>query len=128
LPLLNRGEYVVTEQFVRLFVHASRAPKVQLGRGRLSISIESRLLRSRPQAAAGKVLAGPPGEGEEFTMAIATTNPATGEVVKTFEPLTGAQIEQKLQLAVSAFRSHRRTSFAERASKMLRVAEQGKVA
>src|ERR1039457_5657283 len=56
-------------------------------------------------------------------MAIATTNPATGEVVKSFEPLTGAQIEQKLQLAASAFRSHRQTSFAERASKMMRAAE-----
>jgi succinate-semialdehyde dehydrogenase / glutarate-semialdehyde dehydrogenase len=56
-------------------------------------------------------------------MAIATTNPATGEVLKTFEPLTAAQIEQKLQLAASAFRDHRRTSFAERATKMMRVAE-----
>jgi succinate-semialdehyde dehydrogenase / glutarate-semialdehyde dehydrogenase len=56
-------------------------------------------------------------------MAIATTNPATGEVVKTFEPLTGAQIEQKLQLAASAFRTHRQTTFADRASKMIRAAE-----
>jgi succinate-semialdehyde dehydrogenase/glutarate-semialdehyde dehydrogenase len=56
-------------------------------------------------------------------MAIATTNPATGEVVKSFEPLSGAQIEQKLQLAASAFRSHRQTTFAERASKMMRAAE-----
>ncbi len=56
-------------------------------------------------------------------MAIATINPATGEVVKTFEPLTDAQIEQKLQLAASAFRTHRKTSFADRASKMLRAAE-----
>ena len=56
-------------------------------------------------------------------MAIATTNPATGEVVKSFEPLTGAQIEQKLQLAAAAFRSHRQTSFAERAGKMMRAAE-----
>jgi len=56
-------------------------------------------------------------------MAIATTNPATGEVVKSFEPLTGAQIEQKLQLAASAFRSHRQTSFADRATKMMRAAE-----
>ena len=56
-------------------------------------------------------------------MAIATTNPATGEVLKTFEPLTGAQIEQKLQLAASAFRIHRKTSFADRASKMMRAAE-----
>jgi succinate-semialdehyde dehydrogenase / glutarate-semialdehyde dehydrogenase len=56
-------------------------------------------------------------------MAIATTNPATGEVLKTFEPLTTAQIEQKLQLASSAFREHRRTSFTERAAKMMRAAE-----
>jgi len=56
-------------------------------------------------------------------MAIATTNPATGEVLKTFEPFTAAQIEQKLQLAASAFREHRRTSFADRATKMMRVAE-----
>ena len=56
-------------------------------------------------------------------MAIATINPATGEVLKTFEPLTAAQIEQKLQLAASAFRVHRRTSFADRASRMMRAAE-----
>src|SRR5580692_8685375 len=56
-------------------------------------------------------------------MAIATTNPTTGEVVKSFEPLTSAQIEQKLQLAASAFRSHRRTSFADRATRMMRAAE-----
>jgi succinate-semialdehyde dehydrogenase / glutarate-semialdehyde dehydrogenase len=56
-------------------------------------------------------------------MNIASVNPTTGEVVKSFEPLTDAQIEQKLQLAVSAFRGHRKTSFAERAKKMVRAAE-----
>src|ERR1700691_1060249 len=56
-------------------------------------------------------------------MAIATVNPATGEVLKTFEPLTAAQIEEKLQRAASAFAQHRRTSFADRASKMMRAAE-----
>src|ERR1700716_4026999 len=56
-------------------------------------------------------------------MAIATTNPSTGELVKSFEPLTTAQIEEKLQLAVTAFRKHRKTSFADRAKKMLRAAE-----
>jgi succinate-semialdehyde dehydrogenase/glutarate-semialdehyde dehydrogenase len=56
-------------------------------------------------------------------MAIATTNPATGEVVKRFEPLDEAQVEQKLQLAASAFRKHRQTTFADRASKMTRAAE-----
>jgi succinate-semialdehyde dehydrogenase / glutarate-semialdehyde dehydrogenase len=56
-------------------------------------------------------------------MAIATTNPATGEVLKTFEPLTDAQIESKIQLAAATFRAHRRTPFSERAAKMMRVAE-----
>lgn len=56
-------------------------------------------------------------------MAIATINPATGELVKSFEALSAAQIEQKLQLAISAFQAHRRTSFAERSAKMMRVAE-----
>jgi succinate-semialdehyde dehydrogenase/glutarate-semialdehyde dehydrogenase len=56
-------------------------------------------------------------------MPIATTNPATGELVKSFEPLTASQIEQKLQLAATAFQIHRQTSFADRASKMMRAAE-----
>ena len=56
-------------------------------------------------------------------MAIASTNPATGEVLKTFEPLTPAQIEAKIQLAATAFQKHRRTSFAERAACMLRAAD-----
>jgi succinate-semialdehyde dehydrogenase/glutarate-semialdehyde dehydrogenase len=56
-------------------------------------------------------------------MAIATINPATGELIKSFEPLSAAQIEQKMQLAASAFQTHRRTSFADRAAKMMRAAE-----
>ena len=56
-------------------------------------------------------------------MAIATTNPATGELVKSFEPLSPAQIEDKIQLAASAFQTYRRTSFAERAKMMFRAAE-----
>jgi len=56
-------------------------------------------------------------------MAIASTNPATGEVLKTFEPLTPAEIEFKIQLAASAFQLHRKSSFAERAEKMVRAAE-----
>jgi succinate-semialdehyde dehydrogenase/glutarate-semialdehyde dehydrogenase len=56
-------------------------------------------------------------------MAIATTNPATGELLKSFEPLSPAQIEHKIQLAASAFQTHRRTSFADRAKMMLRAAE-----
>ena len=56
-------------------------------------------------------------------MAIATTNPATGEVLKSFEPLSAAQIEHKLQLAAAAFQTHRRTSFADRAKMMIHAAE-----
>ena len=56
-------------------------------------------------------------------MAIATINPATGEVVKTFPELTDAEIEQKLQRAVSAFGKHRRTTFAERAAGMRKAAD-----
>jgi succinate-semialdehyde dehydrogenase/glutarate-semialdehyde dehydrogenase len=56
-------------------------------------------------------------------MAIATINPATGEVVQTFQPLTAEQIESKLQLAVSAFRAERKTPFAERAKRMMKAAE-----
>jgi succinate-semialdehyde dehydrogenase/glutarate-semialdehyde dehydrogenase len=56
-------------------------------------------------------------------MAIATINPATGEVIETFQPLTADQIEEKLQLAVSAFRAERKTPFAERAKRMLKAAQ-----
>jgi succinate-semialdehyde dehydrogenase / glutarate-semialdehyde dehydrogenase len=56
-------------------------------------------------------------------MAIATINPANGEVIETFQPLTTAEIEAKLQLAVSAFREERHTSFAERAKRMRKAAE-----
>ena len=56
-------------------------------------------------------------------MAIASINPATGETLKTFEPHSSAEIEQKLRLAAETFQSHRRTSFEERAEKIGRVAE-----
>jgi succinate-semialdehyde dehydrogenase / glutarate-semialdehyde dehydrogenase len=56
-------------------------------------------------------------------MPIATTNPATGEVLKTFEPLSASQIEQKLQRAVATFHAERQTPFAERARRMLKAAE-----
>ena len=62
-------------------------------------------------------------ERKSLHMAIATTNPATGEVLKTFEPLSDSEIEAKLALAATAFQKHRRTSFADRAAKMMRAAE-----
>jgi len=46
---------------------------------------------------------------------IASINPATGATVRTFEPLTESQIEDRLQRAATAYQSYRRTSFADRA-------------
>src|SRR6204780_2678599 len=54
----------------------------------------------------------PISDSEERVMSIATTNPATGEVLKSFDPISDAQLEQKLQRAVEAFNSFRKTTFA----------------
>jgi succinate-semialdehyde dehydrogenase/glutarate-semialdehyde dehydrogenase len=56
-------------------------------------------------------------------MSIASTNPATGAVLKTFEPISDAQLEEKLQRAVQAFGVFRTTSFASRAAWMVKAAE-----
>jgi len=56
-------------------------------------------------------------------MAIATINPATGETLRSFKPLSETQIEEKLQRAIDAFRSYRRMPFAQRAQLMQRAAE-----
>ncbi|HEX9917606.1 MAG TPA: NAD-dependent succinate-semialdehyde dehydrogenase [Pyrinomonadaceae bacterium] len=56
-------------------------------------------------------------------MGIASVNPATGEKLREFAPLAEAEIEDKLQRAADAYRQHRRTSFAERAEKLLAAAE-----
>jgi succinate-semialdehyde dehydrogenase / glutarate-semialdehyde dehydrogenase len=56
-------------------------------------------------------------------MAIATINPATGETLKTFQPLSDAQVEQKLARAEEAFQTYRKTSFAERARWMNKAGE-----
>lgn len=47
-------------------------------------------------------------------MAIATINPATGETVKTFEPLSNEEISLRIEIAQQAFASYRNTSFAQR--------------
>jgi succinate-semialdehyde dehydrogenase / glutarate-semialdehyde dehydrogenase len=56
-------------------------------------------------------------------MPIASVNPATGEVVKTFQPLSESEIEKKVQQAVATFKAERNTPFAERSKRMLRAAE-----
>ncbi|MCZ2829232.1 NADP-dependent succinic semialdehyde dehydrogenase [Modestobacter sp. VKM Ac-2986] len=47
-------------------------------------------------------------------MAIATINPATGETLKTFEPLTDDVLEDRIARASAAFASYRRTSVEDR--------------
>ena len=56
-------------------------------------------------------------------MPIATINPATGEVLTTFEALTDAEIDTRLEAAAKGFQTLRRTSFAERAGWMYAAAD-----
>ncbi len=56
-------------------------------------------------------------------MAIASTNPATGELLQSFDALTEAQVEERLQIAADAFRTYRATTFAERAAWLCRAAD-----
>ncbi len=56
-------------------------------------------------------------------MAIASVNPATGEVLKTFASLSDEELSAKLNLAAETFRTYRQTSFLYRAERMLRAAE-----
>jgi len=56
-------------------------------------------------------------------MAIATTNPATGEVLKTYDALTEAEIDRRLDQAVDGFRALKQTSFAERGAWMQAAAD-----
>ncbi len=55
-------------------------------------------------------------------MTIASTNPATGETLKTFPPDSDAALEEKLRKAAAAAKQWRRTSFADRAQRMSRAA------
>lgn len=56
-------------------------------------------------------------------MAIATINPATGQVLKKFEPLTQQQIHNKIEKAAATFAEFRKVPFAERARLMVRAGE-----
>ena len=55
-------------------------------------------------------------------MSIQTLNPATGEVVKEFQEITDAELEEKLSKASTAFSKWKQTSFKERADLMLKLA------
>ena len=55
-------------------------------------------------------------------MAIASINPATGETVKTFQPLNKAQLQEKLHRAADTFKTYRHSSFESRAEMMMEAA------
>jgi succinate-semialdehyde dehydrogenase/glutarate-semialdehyde dehydrogenase len=55
-------------------------------------------------------------------MAIATINPTTGKSVRSFESYTHARVNECIDRAVAAYRTHRRTSFTERAEHMRKAA------
>lgn len=57
-------------------------------------------------------------------MAIRSINPATGELVAEFAPISAASIEVALDTASSAFDRHRRSAFSERARLLTATAKQ----
>ena len=56
-------------------------------------------------------------------MAIATVNPATGETIQTFDPLTEAEIDRKLADAQAAWLDYRQVPIAQRARWLNAAAE-----
>ncbi len=56
-------------------------------------------------------------------MPIASVNPATGQILRTFDAHSEAEIEHRLALAASLFPRWRTASFSERAARLLRAAE-----
>jgi succinate-semialdehyde dehydrogenase / glutarate-semialdehyde dehydrogenase len=56
-------------------------------------------------------------------MAIATINPATGELLKRFDALSDSQIDERIRRAAEAFPKFRALTFAERAQMMRKAAD-----
>jgi succinate-semialdehyde dehydrogenase/glutarate-semialdehyde dehydrogenase len=56
-------------------------------------------------------------------VSISTTNPATGKIIRTFEPFTAARVSESIDRAMAAYHEHRQTSFSERATRMRKAAE-----
>jgi succinate-semialdehyde dehydrogenase / glutarate-semialdehyde dehydrogenase len=56
-------------------------------------------------------------------MTIQSINPATGERLRSFEPLSESQIDEKVGRAAETFRGYRRIPLASRARMMTRAAE-----
>jgi succinate-semialdehyde dehydrogenase / glutarate-semialdehyde dehydrogenase len=55
-------------------------------------------------------------------MSVSTTNPATGKIIRTFEPFTAARVSESIDRAVAAYHEHRQTSFSDRAAHMRKAA------
>ncbi|HEV7595398.1 MAG TPA: NAD-dependent succinate-semialdehyde dehydrogenase [Gemmatimonadaceae bacterium] len=55
-------------------------------------------------------------------MSIATINPTTGKSIRTFEAFTPVRVNECLDRAATAYRAHRRTTFADRAQRMQKAA------
>ncbi|NEP00183.1 MAG: NAD-dependent succinate-semialdehyde dehydrogenase [Symploca sp. SIO2E9] len=56
-------------------------------------------------------------------MGIATVNPATGSEIKTFEPLSSTQVQDKIARSQQAFQQYRRTEISQRSKWLLAAAE-----
>src|SRR5262245_3549617 len=56
-------------------------------------------------------------------MTIQSINPATGERLRSFEPLTESQVEEKIERAAEIFRRYRGAPVDARARMMARAAE-----
>lgn len=56
-------------------------------------------------------------------MSIVSINPATEQVIARFNEFTDREIEERLARAAAAFERHKRTSFSDRAKRMLRAAD-----
>lgn len=54
---------------------------------------------------------------------IASVNPATGQIVRAFTPLSEAELEARIQRSADTYASYRRTPVAERARLLLKAAE-----
>src|SRR5690606_27760013 len=61
--------------------------------------------------------------GLRVSMATATINPATGEILETFDEASDATVERTLERAWQTFLSYRTTSFADRATWMRAAAD-----
>src|SRR5438270_3691824 len=53
--------------------------------------------------------------GKIRVMPIATINPATGETLRTFDPMSADEVDARIERAAAAFAEYRLTSFADRA-------------